>query len=197
MFSLLPKFFRIRMLRKSLTALHFFIIFIITLIMLLLTALGILAILRISGSVLLVLLVGDSGSTDHGWAMDFLVADHTLVSGSVNGGCWVAFLLELDELLGHGAGADLSELGGNWGWHISDQVLEHLGGDVVIHKSESSSVELLGLSGLHGDWCWLVSAGLWPPWALGHMGLGPGPIWALDPDWTRSYVGPKKIVSRN
>ena len=149
-------FVQISVFRIPEAALHFFIIFIITLIMLLLTALGILAILRISGSVLLVLLVGDSGSSDHGWAMDFLVADHTLVGGSVNGGSWVAFLLELDELLGHGAGADLSELGGNWGWHISDQVLEHLGGDVVVHKSESGSIELVGLSELHGDWCWLV-----------------------------------------
>ena len=149
-------FVQISVFRIPEAALHFFIIFIITLIMLLLTALGILAILRISGSVLLVLLVGDGGSSDHGWAMDFLVADHTLVGGSVNGGSWVAFLLELDELLGHGAGADLSELGCDWGWHIGDQVLQHLCGNIVVHKSESSSVELLGLSKLHGDWCWLV-----------------------------------------
>ena len=49
----------------------------------------------------------------------------------------------------------MSELDGDWGWLVGDEILESTSGDVLTKKSgEVISVALLGK--LDGDWCWLV-----------------------------------------
>ena len=49
----------------------------------------------------------------------------------------------------------MSELHGDWCWHVSNEVLQHSGGYVVIHQGPLGGGSSLGK--LHGDWSWHVS----------------------------------------
>ena len=49
----------------------------------------------------------------------------------------------------------MGESNGDWGWLVSDKVLEVSSGDVSVHKLEEAiGIRLLGES--NGDWGWLV-----------------------------------------
>ena len=53
---------------------------------------------------------------------------------------------------------NLTELDSDRSWLISDQVLEHSSGDVVLHQGEGSTLLIgsLALGELDGNWSWLV-----------------------------------------
>ena len=63
----------------------------------------------------------------------------------------------------------MGEGNGDWGWLVSDEVLEVASGDVGVHKLEESiGVGLLGEG--NGDWGWLVSDKVLQV-SSGHIGI--------------------------
>merc|ERR1719453_54151 len=120
------------------------------------------------------LLLSSGGSSLLLWKRNLIWSDEDLhvkvgISHGVTSNNWVDIdrltlglsksLFACDQILNLILLLNLSKLGGNRSWLIGHQVLEHSGGNVVLHKSEGSTLSILSpsltLSEFGGDRSWL------------------------------------------